>query len=175
VANDLVTPSDLSDFPGAPYDDTIVDIAVAQLRNEAGWHIAPVRVETIEVYSLGGPHLWLPSLRVLAVTEVRIGDVTYTDGWTEHRSTLHRSGGWAVGIAEVDIEHGYADTPLELLPLVAFYAGNVTDPRDPAVSQRTQTAGPFSETLSYGSSSAATATLTVNPALERYALPTGVA
>jgi hypothetical protein len=174
VANDLVSTSDLSDFPGAPYDETIVDIAVAQIRNEAGWHIAPVRAETIEVYSLGGPHLWLPSLRVLAVTEVRIGDETYTDGWIEHRMALHRSGGWPVGIAEVDIEHGYADTPLELLPLVALYAGAVTDPRDPSVQSSSVSIDDYSESTTYRGVSTGGGDVQ-NPTLARYALPVGVA
>lgn len=176
MSNDLVSPEDLESFPGAPYDEYVVDIAVAQLRNEARWHIAPVREETIEVESLGGPNLWLPTMRVVTVTEVRIGDTTYTSGWTKLRYSLWRSGGWAAGLAEIDLEHGFPETPLELLPLVALRAGTVTDPRDPAVTQRTQSTGPFSETLSYGSSSSSSAaTLTVDPVLERYTLPIGVA
>jgi hypothetical protein len=39
MANTLVSPYDLEDFPGAPFSDTLVDAAVVGPRR-GGWHIA---------------------------------------------------------------------------------------------------------------------------------------
>jgi hypothetical protein len=47
MANTLVSPYDLEDFPGAPFSDTLVDAAVSEIRGEAGWHIAPQVTETL--------------------------------------------------------------------------------------------------------------------------------
>ena len=58
MANDLVTLDDLSGLPGAPFTETEVEIAVASLRSALGWHVAPVRVETVSL-DVNWPARWL--------------------------------------------------------------------------------------------------------------------
>jgi hypothetical protein len=123
----LVSVADLADFPGAPFVETRVESAGEAVRAEAGWHIAPVLTETLTVDGEGGHLLFLPSLRVLEVTEIR--DVTYDEprvitGWRKSkRGVIYRAGGWPVGFEsiEVDVVHGYAACPAELLPVIAEY------------------------------------------------------
>lgn len=125
MGNTLVSPAQLSDFPGAPFADALVDAAVAQLRNDAGgWHIAPVITETVTLDHDGGRQLVLPTRKLVAVTEVRDVSGTTPTVLTDYRvdkaaGILERSC-WPVGTAviEVDLEHGYTETPADLLPLV---------------------------------------------------------
>jgi hypothetical protein len=129
MANTLVAPIDLADFPGAPFSDALVDAAASAVRGETGWHIAPAVTETVVVESVGGPHLFLPTLQLTAVTAVR--DVTDEDaaavavtGWRSHKTPRFRAGvlfrpsGW-YGVYEVDITHGYAACPDDLKPALA--------------------------------------------------------
>lgn len=127
MANSLAAPADLAGFPGAPFSDAMVDAAVGSVRGEAGWHIAPEVTETLTVDSDGGTILPLSSLKVAAVTGVR--DVTgdtpeVLTGWTLRRSgVLERRSGWPKRrTIEVDVTHGHAETPPELLPVIADVA-----------------------------------------------------
>jgi hypothetical protein len=133
MTNTLVAPTNLADFPGAPFSDALVDAAVSAVRGEAGWHIAPAVTETVVVESDGGAYLFLPTLQLTAVTAVR--NVTDEDatpttvtGWRSHNTArfraglLHRPAGWARGVFEVDITHGYAACPDDLLPVLAEVA-----------------------------------------------------
>lgn len=128
MANTLVTPQDLSDFPGAPFAISTVDVAVAALRRDAGWHIAPQVTETVLLDALGGRDLILPTRHLVNVTEVR--DVSTSTpvvltGWRKSKAgILHRDAGWPSGFqsVEVDMVHGYTVTPPELFPLVAVYS-----------------------------------------------------
>jgi hypothetical protein len=129
MTNTLAAPTDLADFPGAPFSDALVDSAVSAVRGEAGWHIAPAVTETVTVVSEGGTVLLVPSLRVTAVTEVRdvSGDTPEAlTGWVLRRSgILERGYGWPKRHAiEVDLTHGYAETPPELLPVLARRAND---------------------------------------------------
>jgi hypothetical protein len=126
VSNDLVSPNQLSDFPGAPFTDAAVDAVVARLRREAGWHIAPRRTETVTVDGSDTRLLVLPTLELTDVTEVR--DVTVlaapvvVPDWRAARAgMLRRSGGWPRGYLSVaaDITHGYEECPADLLPVIA--------------------------------------------------------
>ncbi|WP_116051683.1 hypothetical protein [Amycolatopsis palatopharyngis] len=128
MTNTLVTPAELNDFPGAPFTDSIVDAAVAALRRDAGWHIAPVVTETRVINANGGVFLLLPTRHLVDVTAVRDTsgespvDVT---GWRKSQSgVLYREYGWPGGFEtiEADMVHGYAETPPELLPLIALYS-----------------------------------------------------
>lgn len=123
----LVTAADLADFPGAPFAEVRVEAAGEALRSEAGWHIAPEVTETLTVDADGGHFLFLPTMRLSAVTEVRdvSGDAPRVlDGWRKSRKgVIYRAGGWPTGFetVEVDVVHGYAACPRELLPVVADY------------------------------------------------------
>lgn len=169
MTNTLASTSDLEGLPGAPFDSFAVDVAVAGVRADAGWHIAPVRTETIEVESRGGQLLIIPSRRIVSVSAVRrVGATTETLGsWRRTSGGLHRHW-WPAGLLEVDLTHGYAKTPLELLPVIAEYARNMLDPRDPVVASRS--VGQVSET--YRDTGGTT---TLHPTLANYAIPGGVA
>lgn len=149
MANDLVTPGDLSGLPGAPFDDAVVDLAVASLRAAVGWHIAPSRTETLTVDGEGGGYVMLPSLNVTDVTAVR--DI-YTPA-TPHTMTGFRwskagvltvPGYVPYGYAslEVDLVHGYDECPTDLYPVIVALIQGATF--NATVSQ--QSAGPFAVT-----------------------------
>ena len=172
MTNDLVGPSDLSGFPGAPFTDEIVDAAVAELRKVARWHIAPSISETLTVESTGGQTLVLDTLHLTALTAVRdVTDTTPTDvtDWRSNPTPRFRAGivtrscGWPCGDLELDVTHGYAACPPELLPVLAAACRQIgADSR----TVQTQGAGPFS--ITYRDP----ATGEVDPAVARYALPT---
>jgi hypothetical protein len=126
VSNDLAAPADIADFPGAPFTDALVDAAVSDLRGEAGWHIAPSRADDeVELDASGGVWLFLPSLYVTAVTLVEDTSsdvaVPITDYKVKRNGRLYRAGGWPPGIntVRVTMTHGYAETPPDLLPVIA--------------------------------------------------------
>lgn len=126
MSNDLATPADLADFPGAPFANALVDAAVGDVRGEVGWHIAPSKTETgVELDSTGGVWLFLPSLYVTAVTLVEdiSSDVAIpiTDYKLKRDGRLYRASGWPPGISTVRVTmtHGYTDTPPELLAVIA--------------------------------------------------------
>lgn len=133
MVGELVTPTQLAGFPGAPFDQTTVSGVVGQVRDRAGWHIAPSEDETL---TLDGPdtrQLVLPSLLITAIEEVR--DVTNPDapvvltGWRLAKAgILVRDIGWPCGLSviEVDLTHGYAACPDALLPLLGALAQSVT-------------------------------------------------
>lgn len=169
MANTLVSLDDVRDFPGGPFNPTAVDIAAAAVRAAAGWHIAPVLTETITVQSWGERELILPTMRIVSVSAVRYGGVTYTSSWTVTPSGLLRTGGyWPMGPIEVDLTHGYAKTPLDLLPVIVDYVRNASNPRDPSIA--TQAVGQVS--VGYRE---APAMLNGHPLIGKYAIPGGVA
>lgn len=169
----LVTADDLQSFPGAPFDDALVDVAAASVRAEAGWHIAPVVTQTLYLQSFGGRFVTLPSRRVVSISAVRSGATTYTD-WTLEPGRLYRPGyyygGWPVGVIEVDLVHGYDEVPADLLPVIVNRVRNAGNVRDPGVQQRSTTRGPFSESETYRDGG-----ITTDPTVARYALLAGVA
>lgn len=123
----LVTAADLAGFPGAPFSEDRVEAAGEALRTEAGWHIAPEVTETLIVDCEGGHFLFLPTMNLSQVTEIRdmTGDTPKVlTGWRKSRKgVIYRAGGWPCGFeaVEVDVVHGYSECPKELLPVVADY------------------------------------------------------
>jgi hypothetical protein len=133
MTNTLVDPPDLADYPGAPFSQKVIDAAVANLRGVVGWHIAPEVTETITVDGSPDKLLVLPSLRIVAITAVR--DITGTTpvtltGYRINTKTgiLQRDEGWPDGFQaiEVDLKHGYIETPVDLLPAVVWYSQQQT-------------------------------------------------
>jgi hypothetical protein len=173
MQNDLVSALDLAGLPGGPFDDTVIDSAVAQLRARAGWHIAPVRTETISVNSWGNADLPLPSMRVLSVSAVRLGAVTYT-GFTVTPFSLYRPGGWPVGTLSVDLTHGYDECPPELLGLVAGYVSTATSAAQASTVSRI-TVGSVSTDFRDPSGGGGASGLLSDPVLDRYTIPAGLA
>lgn len=169
MSNTLLAPAMLDSFPGAPFSEDVVDAAVAALRSEAGWHIAPVVTETVTIDATGGVVLMLPTMRLVSVQAVRdmtdsLAPVAMT-GWRVSRSgMLQRPLGWPLGFSmvEVDMTHGYAETPADLHAVIAelcqWASLNAT-----VASQST---GPFSITVRDGVRNS-------TPRLAHYTLPTG--
>lgn len=129
MANTLVSAAELADFPGAPFADVIVDDAVAQLQILAGWHIAPVVTETIVLDHDGGRDLLLPSRKVVKVDEIRDmsgSTPAVITGWRLSPAG-YVTGCWPRGTAvlEVDLTHGYAQTPAPIRAAVARLAASL--------------------------------------------------
>lgn len=167
MSNDFATPGDLDDFPGAPFTDALVDAAVGDVRGEAGWHIAPPRVaDEVELDSTGGVWLFLPSLYVTEVTLVEdisgTAPVQITDYKVKRNGRLYRAGGWPVGVSvvRVTMTHGYADTPPELLPVLAERCQSISTNSTVAQEQAGQ--------LSVRYRDAAAAPVPVHPTVSRY-------
>lgn len=128
----LLQAADLADFAGAPFTDSQALRAGESIRSEVGWHVAPSVVETLTVESEGTRYLFLPTLRLTGVTEVR--NVTDPDnpvivtGWTTANTLRFRAGcllnrtGWPSGDLEVDVVHGYDACPADLVPVAAAVA-----------------------------------------------------
>lgn len=167
MTNTLVAPSDLSGFPGAPFADGVVDGAVGGLRLVAGWHIAPSVTETLTLDSDGGTRLILPTLHLTAVTAVRDVSEDAPTEITGYRwskaGVLSLLSGWPCGFqsVEVDIVHGYAECPPELLGSLASAC------QSSAINHNlsAKSTGPFSETYRDTSGSI------VDPVVSRYSLP----
>jgi hypothetical protein len=163
--NTLVSASDLADFPGSPLEPIWVDIAAADVRREAGWHIAPVLTETLTVEAFGGRHLVLPSRRVVSVASVVSPYYSSTD-WTLEDGYLFRAVGWS-GTYQVTLTHGYDSCPVDLLPVLAGRATNAARRRDPSVASTTvgQIQTSYFQNVTSGS----------DPVVTRYSVKVGVA
>lgn len=166
----LTSDADLRHFPGAPYPRAVVRAAEKAVRGDAGWHIAPVFRETIEVKSRGGTGLVLPSLRVVTVHSVTVGG-SLVSGWsvdTDGVQVLHAPphSWWRPGTrVVVDLTHGFDDAD-DLLPVVA--ARCQRQMTDAALTQRSETVGlrTSSESYNIGRFDASGE----DPALGRYSL-----
>lgn len=100
---------------GAVTQDDI-DLAVETLRDLAGWHIWPVREETVTVDTTGDPTVFLPTLRLLEVRKVTADNIEVpleTIEWSEsgmlRLKTRPRKGFRRV---TATILHGFETTPL---------------------------------------------------------------
>lgn len=91
------------------------DAAVAVVRAYCGWHIAPVLTETVTVDAQGGRALVLPSLRIVDVAEVKVGDQVVTD--PEWSAAGFIRGRWPDKLRSVTVTwtHGYEGSPLALV------------------------------------------------------------
>lgn len=142
MINDLASPDDLTGFPGAPFTDAQVDAAVQEVRNAAGWHIAPQKAETVALdVACSETRLRLPTRQLVSVEEIREGEsgdtiaadtyrVSHDLAQVRRTSTVWPDGFEAV---EVDMTHGYTTTPYDVLAVIAA-ACNLAR-RDLAVSR----------------------------------------
>lgn len=104
-----------ADTAGAVTQDDI-DLAVATLRDLAGWHIWPVREETVAVDTTGDPTVFLPTLRLLDVrsviadnTEVPLDNIEWSESGMLRLKTRPRKGFRRI---TATILHGFETTPL---------------------------------------------------------------
>src|SRR3954467_6933696 len=115
----LTRDSDLESYQGAPYPDATVRAAEASIRHDAGWHIAPVVTEAIEVECCNPFRLVLKTLRIVSVTSVVDEDSVPVTGFKvrKHGTLLAPAMGcWVPGqVYTVTLSHGYDSAP-DLLP-----------------------------------------------------------
>jgi hypothetical protein len=131
VTNDMVTPEDLAHLPGAPFLAAEVDGAVETIRTAIGWHIAPERSETY-VFDVprGETRLRLMTTHLVSIDEVRASGVVVDETKYEASEKLsilkHKTGSWAsgYGAVEVDMTHGFEETPKDLLNIIAAVAAS---------------------------------------------------
>lgn len=171
MTNDLV--DIVLSSSGQMLDEQLVDNAVAQIRNQAGWHIAPVRTETVAVGHFGGsPFLVLPTRRAVSVSAIRRNGVTVAAGgyMLLPSGLLHMASrrGWEFGTYEIDLTHGYATCPPELVGLIAKMAQGEAQ-ADPTVARVSVGA------VAYDYRDASAGGWLDNPILSRYTLPGAVA
>jgi hypothetical protein len=122
VVNTLVTPGNLSGFPGAPFAETVLDAAVATVREEAGWHIAPVITETVTLDGPASGILMLPTRRVTAILSVTDDGVLVdpTEFYLREGGYLQRRySRWGGRKMTVEFTHGFDACPDTLLPIIA--------------------------------------------------------
>src|SRR5690606_10260708 len=110
MANDMLTPADLAHLVGAPLTDAEVDAAVGALRTALGWHVAPVRTETVLLdVTWAEDTLRLPTRKLEAVDAVRdvergvaVDPARYRVSHT--RARVRRRGGyWPHGFEAVSV------------------------------------------------------------------------
>lgn len=133
-AEPLLVPSDLLKFPGAPFEPGLIASVGESLRADAGWHIAPVRTQTVTIESFGGQWIFLPTLWLSEISEIRqVKDddtTTVLDAYGTQLTERFRAGCirrtghkvWPYGVLEVDIVHGYAKCPADLFTAAAYRA-----------------------------------------------------
>lgn len=114
----LAVASDLAAFKGAPFSPPVIEGAGESIRDECGWHIAPVKTDTVRLRG-GGCVLILPSLHVTDVVSVSTPDGAVVTGWdwlpngvVERRVPFPR-------VVIVEFTHGYAKCPAALLGVIA--------------------------------------------------------
>lgn len=129
--------------------DARLDEAESIVRDFCGWHIAPVRTgETFTVYRGLCGRVYLPTLKLVAVTEILVEGSTAADlshfawdaaGWVEPRAGYV----WpylGANSLTITFSHGYVDVPPSVQGVVQSIAqrsvGNPT-------GLRRQQAGPF--------------------------------
>lgn len=158
---------------GAKDDDWAATCAA--VRSYCRWHVAPEVTETVTLDVAGyGPMLFLPTLRLGSVSEVRdvTGDEPRTlDGWRKTAAgMLSRPGGWPAGFSavEVDMVHGYDECPADILA-VAKAMVSVS----PELASATQfQGGPFQiSSPAYTTAGAASLSYAQQSVLDRYKIP----
>ncbi len=153
----LADPILLDEYAGGPFSARAIASASTSVRNDCRWHVAPVITETVTVDGCLSRLLLLPTLRLVSVTAVRILDDTETawmpvTGWRIAKAEagmLYRAVGWNHGPAsiQVDMTHGYAQTPADLLPVIA--ARCQRNLADSILTQRSETVGTRTASESY--------------------------
>ena len=130
--------------PGVSVTQDTVDAIASSIQNECGWHIAPIKAETVTLDSDGGTVLQLPTLHMTGLTSVTLTEtgealpVSLETGWSEAgmlslgpRSFIP-GGHWAssrrshkqfpAGFRAITVSftHGYETCPAELIRFIAM-------------------------------------------------------
>lgn len=177
----IISPDDLRVlYPDVPFTDQQLDTATANLRQYAGWHVAPALEDTITVEALGGERsLTLPTLHIVSVSEVRrrtggewrpISARDYVAATSQRASAIWAGArcGWQRGLYQVDLVHGYSPVPANLLAALVTLSNPRPGPADiasetlPGHSVTFRAGGTLSRTLD---------ALVSSGALDAYRLP----
>lgn len=119
MAEDL-TPADVSAYTKGrldasdPETQRALDAALARVRNYCGWHVSPVRTETITKDGTNSRWLFLPTQKIVEITSVTECD-TVLDLDTAKTSAdtmgllVKQCDHWRYGYGNIEIElsHGY--------------------------------------------------------------------
>ncbi len=133
-----------------------LDIASSAIRSFCGWSISQETGVTGVLDGSGNRWLWLPTLKLTAVTSVKVnGDplTVVTDfDWTSYGKLIHR-GCWPRTARSVEVvyTHGYATVP-DVVKGACLVAATLLYKNPEFVSSRSETMGPFAESSSYSSS-----------------------
>lgn len=131
--------------------------ASARIRDHCGWNITEETLEDEEFDGTGTRNLWIETLRLTAVATIEVDGDLLVEGtdytWTRYGKIVRVGGCWSSNVKPlVSFTHGYAAAhpKLEVPKSVCLaLAGRLYDnPRGSKAS--TKTAGPFTETDSYG-------------------------
>lgn len=129
-----------------------LEVASSEIRSHCGWSISE-ETATLVLDGSGARTLWLPTLRLTAVTSVKVnGDPLTVDtqyDWTSYGKLIHR-GCWPrkPRSVEVSFTHGYDEVPAVVKGVCLALAGRAYDNARGARA-KTDTAGPFTESVSY--------------------------
>lgn len=126
--NEAIQPERLSDFRGAPFPGAVTSAAVDSIRKQCGWHIAPERADEDEIESVGGKTIYLPTLHLAEVLEIRDADNPDAEPFdgklrVKRKGIVEALSGRFPDFALVKYRHGYDEFPDALLPIVADRAG----------------------------------------------------
>ena len=151
----LVTPTEvLAAYPGVSISHDDLAAVADDIRSAAGWHIAPEVAETVTLRSQREEALVLPTLKLSEVTAVRYWDGTAWAavagwdpvlGWDARACCVYRPGGVPAGLIQVDMGHGYPQTPPSLLRGVVALASPIRDAADVTAESVTARAVTYTE------------------------------
>lgn len=122
--------------------------ALLAIQAYCGWHVAPVKTETITLSTGGAALIQLPSLHVTKVEAIKEhgSDITDMCDWAKEGLIRRRSGRFTKRLSgvEVTFTHGY--TWDEVPDLISVYGALKERAALPSTPFRSQTAGIYSVT-----------------------------
>lgn len=170
----------LAGFAGGPFTEDEIDAAVAVVRAAVGWHIAPEVDDTLCLDVLPYQRLIrLPTKALSTVDEIRdmttddsggtvIDPADYSVSTATAKIAKRAYSYWphGYGAVEVDLHHGYTETPKDLYAVIAEAA---------SLSRRDQTgasysAGPYSVSFNPAAIAGPGSPLSSASTLNRYLL-----
>lgn len=159
MAEDLTT-ADVEQFTKGRLSQTdpgtvrALNAALVRVRRYCGWHVSPVRGETLTLDRPCSPLLILPTLKVVTLTSITVDgvDVDLTDVMLSGEAPgvlATRSNSWGgywtdsgFGVVEIELEHGFTAAEAEdwreaVLSLIDQASMNVgTGRTGPLISKR---------------------------------------
>lgn len=105
----------------APDAQAAVDVIVDAIRATCGWRIAPQAAETVTLDPPSGRWLYLPTLHLVTIDDVRLDGEPITGYSTSADGSLYHPCGWLadLGGVGVDMTHGHPEWPGDLTVVIA--------------------------------------------------------